>query len=229
MRRQQGFTLVEIAVVLVVVGLLLGGVLKGRELITTARIHSLAQQQRQLASAYRAFVDRYGAVPGDMASDTARRALGEPIETGGDADGRLQAPSDGWGELNAVWEHLSKAGFIEGRFEGREGGPPGADGRVSPRNAFDAPVVLAHHEGYLGAGAARLVLHLGQRVPPAVARALDQRVDDGSPVRGRLRSAAMHAEPGPHEAGPECVDRSGAEALWNTAREAANCNPTLLW
>jgi len=230
MSQQQGFTLVEIAVVLVVIGLLLGGVLKGRELITTARVHSLTEQQAGVRSAYRAFVDRYRARPGDMERSAAARAIGADIRTGGDGDGRLHAPSDGWPELNAVWEHLSKAGFIEGRFPGEpSGAAPSGDGDVSPLNAFNSPLVLARHDGYAGGDTPRLVLHLGGNVPATVARAVDAELDDGDPLTGRVRNAASRGEPGPHQSGPGCVDTSGAEAVWDTEQDPATCNPTVLF
>ena len=60
--RQKGLSLVEVAVVVVVLGLLLGGVLKGQELVTTARVRSLIQQQDELKVAYFAFFDRYAAL-----------------------------------------------------------------------------------------------------------------------------------------------------------------------
>lgn len=228
--KQKGFTLVEIAVVLVVIGLLLGGVLKGRELIAAARVHSLAEQQAGIRSAYRAFMDRYRARPGDMDRAAAARAIGAEIRTGGDGDGRLQAPGEGWRELNAVWEHLSKAGFIEGRFPGDTSGvPPAADGELSPLNPFNRPLVLARHDGYAGGDAARLVLHLGGNVPASVARALDTEIDDGSPVTGRLRNAETRGEPGPHQAGPGCLDTSGSAPVWNTAQDPPSCNPTVLF
>ncbi len=230
MTEQQGFTLVEIAVVLVVIGLLLGGVLKGRELITTARVHSLTEQQASVRSAYRAFIDRYRARPGDMDRSAAARAIGASIRTGGDADGRLQAPSAGWRELNAVWEHLSKAGFIEGRFAGDPSGtPPARDADVSPLNAFNSPLVLARHDGYAGGDTPRLVLHLGGNVPARVARAVDAEIDDGNPVTGRVRNAEARARPGPHQSGPGCVDTSGAVPAWDTQQDPPTCNPTVLF
>lgn len=230
MSEQQGFTLVEIAVVLVVIGLLLGGVLKGRELITTARVHSLTERQAGIRSAYRAFVDRYGARPGDMDRSAAARAIGAEIRTGGDGDGRLHAPSDGWRELNAVWEHLSKAGFIEGRFPGEaSGAAPARDGDLSPLNPFNSPLVLARHDGYAGGDTPRLVLHLGGHVPASVARAVDAEIDDGNPVTGRVRNGETRSDPGPHQSGPGCVDTSGAEAVWDTADDPTTCNPTVLF
>lgn len=63
---QSGFTLIELAIVLVVIGLLLGGVLKGAELITGARVRNIANQSSGVQAAYYAFVDRYRRIPGDM-------------------------------------------------------------------------------------------------------------------------------------------------------------------
>ena len=64
-QKQNGFTLIEIAIVLVIIGLLLGGVLKGQELIQSARVRNLISQQDGIKAAYFGFLDRFRAVPGD--------------------------------------------------------------------------------------------------------------------------------------------------------------------
>src|SRR5690349_17357379 len=69
--RQRGFSLLEIAVVLVILGLMIGGVLKGQELVTGARVRYLIRQQDDLKIAYFAFFDRYHAIPGDYAGAVA--------------------------------------------------------------------------------------------------------------------------------------------------------------
>src|ERR1043166_9992461 len=61
MRKQNGFTLIEIAIVLVIIGLLLGGVLKGQELITSARVRNLISQQDGIKAAFFGFQDRFRA------------------------------------------------------------------------------------------------------------------------------------------------------------------------
>src|SRR5438128_11267838 len=63
--RQQGFTLVEIAIVLVIIGLLLGGILKGQEMITQAKIKNVMADFSGISAAYHGYQDRYRAIPGD--------------------------------------------------------------------------------------------------------------------------------------------------------------------
>ena len=86
--KQSGFTLIEIAIVLVIIGLLLGGVLKGQELITSARVRNIADQNSGVQAAYYGFIDRYRQVPGDWPVVNAVQAI-PGVTTGGDASGRL--------------------------------------------------------------------------------------------------------------------------------------------
>src|SRR5579859_6894314 len=64
-QKQQGFTLVEIAIVLVIIGLLLGGILKGQEMITQAKIKNAVADFSGISAAYYGYQDRYRAIPGD--------------------------------------------------------------------------------------------------------------------------------------------------------------------
>ncbi|MCH8163659.1 MAG: prepilin-type N-terminal cleavage/methylation domain-containing protein, partial [Proteobacteria bacterium] len=76
-KKQSGFTLVEIAIVLVIIGLLLGGILKGQELINSARVRNMADQNSGIQAAYFGFIDRYRQVPGDWAAPAAAQAIGD--------------------------------------------------------------------------------------------------------------------------------------------------------
>ena len=69
-KKNQGFTLIEIAIVLVIIGLLLGGILKGQELITSARVRNLISQQDGVKAAFFGFQDRFRALPGDYTAAT---------------------------------------------------------------------------------------------------------------------------------------------------------------
>ncbi len=66
--RQSGFTLVEIAIVLVIIGLLLGGILKGQELINSAKVKNLANDFRIIPTYIYGYQDKYKSIPGDDAS-----------------------------------------------------------------------------------------------------------------------------------------------------------------
>ncbi|MDK9703695.1 MAG: prepilin-type N-terminal cleavage/methylation domain-containing protein [Sulfuritalea sp.] len=63
--RQSGFTLVEIAIVLVIIGLLLVGVLQGQEMIENTKVKSLVSDMKAIQAAYNGYIDRYKAIPGD--------------------------------------------------------------------------------------------------------------------------------------------------------------------
>ncbi|MDZ7748284.1 MAG: prepilin-type N-terminal cleavage/methylation domain-containing protein [Halofilum sp. (in: g-proteobacteria)] len=226
-RAQYGFTLVEIAVVLVIIGLLLGGVLKGQELIASARVRHLADQRAAIEAAFHGFRDRYRAVPGDMPRSDADHAIGAGVTSGGNGNGRVDAH---WAEVNAAWEHLSRAGFIQGSYPGAA---QASTGRTAPTNVFGGVLVLAHDDGYAGAEATRRrLLHLGRNVPAAVARELDVKIDDGRPATGRLRNAATRGSP-LGEAGqsaPGCT-RTGEDGteIWDVDADVQDCNPTYLF
>src|SRR5919204_594676 len=78
-RKQAGFTLVEIAIVLVIIGLLLGGILKGQELIKSAQVRNLIDQSSSIQAAYYGFVDRYHQIPGDMKGNAACKLIGNQV------------------------------------------------------------------------------------------------------------------------------------------------------
>lgn len=109
---KNGFTLVELSIVLVIVGLLIGGILIGQTLIDSARINSLIRQIQQYDIAVVNFKDKYKGIPGDLKNI---------FPNGGDGDGRLedstiQANTQLYAlyfdyELAGFWNHLSLSGF----------------------------------------------------------------------------------------------------------------------
>ena len=88
MKKTQGFTLVEIAIVLVIIGLLLGGILKGQEMITQAKIKNLIADYSGVSAAYHGYQDRYRAIPGDDPGAAARWATA-PAAVSGDGNGQV--------------------------------------------------------------------------------------------------------------------------------------------
>ncbi len=233
LQKQRGFTLVEIAIVLVIIGLLLGGILKGQELITSARVRNIADQNSGVQAAYYGFIDRYRQVPGDWNATNAAQAIPN-VTTGGDDSGRLDDPGTGdWTEALALWEQMSKSGFIQGNYTGGTTAPSAADTDKAPRNAFNGFLILYRTDDYDDAGtpAERLNLVLGAGIPVNVLRELDLKVDDGFPQTGVLRHAVTSGSTMGTlaESTAACVDATPTPDIWNIAGNEQLCNAIYLY
>jgi prepilin-type N-terminal cleavage/methylation domain-containing protein len=141
-----GFTLIELSIVLVIIGLLVGGVLVGRSLIEAAELRSLLSQVENYKTAVNTFRLKYNCKPGDCAAvgqffpiDAACTVYGATsasfrpyIATAngqtcvGDGNGIVFGPSSAFGEVYLFWQHLSLASLVEGNFTGATA-KPGTD------------------------------------------------------------------------------------------------------
>ncbi len=115
--RQSGFTLVEIAIVLVIIGVLLAGVLKGQALINNSRIKGLVNNMNAVSSAYNGYIDRYAAVPGTEALPTLAARGWTTNTVGGVAPLNLANLPHATtfataGDQTAFWQSLGAAGFF---------------------------------------------------------------------------------------------------------------------
>ena len=231
-RRQHGFTLVEIAIVLVIVGLLLGGILKGQDLINGARVRNLADMNAGIQAAYYGFIDRYRQVPGDMRAAAAASTIGDAtITAGGNGNGRIDAAN--WREASALWVHLTRAGLLQGSYDG--GATSATRYRavaVAPRNAFNGYMLLGQTRDYsttTGAPnstqAVRLGLVFGDNIPVDIARELDLKIDDQRPLTGALRftGTTTISHRGVSEATTPCMT-SATTNEYDIAGDAQNCN-----
>ncbi len=145
---ETGFTLVEIAIVLVIIGLLLGGILKGQEMITQAKIKNAINDFNGINVAVTSYQDRYRALPGDDLNATTRWTVQAPGKGNGDGvmlgkykdndtGGTGGAPAD-LKESNLFWQHLRIAGFVPGLTTGTGSGTPppnAAGGLIGVENA----------------------------------------------------------------------------------------------
>ncbi len=251
-KKQRGFTLVEIAIVLVIIGLLLGGILKGQELITAARVRNLADQAASVQAAYYGFVDRYRAVPGDMLASQVCGAIGNnpawscPAGVGGAAaapGGNGQIDATVWSEAAAAWSHMTFAGFLQGNYPGTanaEGAYVSTATPAAPRNPWNGFLLLARTNDYRPAApgqAPRLHLITGRNVPVNVMREMDVKVDDSLPDSGILRSAPLtdtstsFGNVGGSDATTACVTVGTATtpSIWNINGASADCNGYFLY
>ena len=181
---QKGFTLVEIAIVLVIIGLLLGGILKGQEMITQAKIKNVIADFSGISAAYHGYQDRYRAIPGD--DKGASRWTG--ISNLGDGDGHLLGlynSAIATDESRLWWEDLRRAGFITG------------SGNSQPLNAVSGMIGVQTGDGAAtpgrvlnGAttdGFASLII-CSANLPDKIAIAVDSQMDDGVPNAGTVRA-----------------------------------------
>lgn len=133
---KQGFSLVELSIVLVILGLLTGGILTGQNLIRAAELRSVATEYQKNTTAIHAFRDKYFALPGDMNNATnfwgaahatpatCLTTVGTGTQTcNGNGDGNISisAAASQRGETFAAWVHLANAGLIEGTYSGFAG------------------------------------------------------------------------------------------------------------
>ena len=224
--RHQGFTLIELAIVLVVIGLLLGGILKGQELIESARARNLISQIDSIKAAYYAFQDKYRGVPGDYPGPLAHANLSgiASDQVGGNGDGVIR-DTPLVRESLLAWVHLSHANLISGNYQSASS-MPDPHGEW-PRNPYGAILLLQYDDKFTGAGGvARLNLKTGNQVPARILAEIDRKIDDGRANSGQFRFSAYDGGGGP-PSDSRCFDpRSG---LWRAADNEANCGAAALF
>ncbi len=201
--KQAGFTLVEIAIVLVIIGLLLGGILKGQEMINQAKIKNLINDFNGLSAAMYSYQDRYRAMPGDeLDANTNTRWTGA---RGGDGNGTFRrgvavlatdvynspalAPTVTTSESLLFWLHLRLAGFVPGATDITL-----AASTQQPNNSVN---------GIVGVQTAGLDFTSNiictSNLSDKIAIAVDTQLDDGTARTGQIRA---HLQTGPNPTAP---------------------------
>jgi prepilin-type N-terminal cleavage/methylation domain-containing protein len=230
--KQGGFTLIEIAIVLVIIGLLLGGVLKGQELINTARVRSLNNTVDGITAAWFSFQDRYRAYPGDypLAVTNLPAAPGVPMVNG---DGNGLAGMTGLVaspvERSQIWVQLQAAGYITGNFNGANVAQTSFNCSLltCPDNGFGSGLNMgygAQNQSQVPLGAGAILAHeliTGQGIPVEVLAELDRKVDDGNAGSGAMQLGGGGT--GWTAAQMTACQAAGTPNLYGVLTPSANC------
>ena len=184
--KQKGFTLVEIAIVLVIVGLLIGGVLKGQEMITNAKLKRIESDNAGLAAGMFSYQDRYLQLPGDDSGAADRFTIyGGTALNNGDGDGTIgdgtdwnlattTAWADGGQETLKFFGHMRAAGLVAGA----------ADDSTRPSNAYGGQIGI--QDGALGISGHVTIFGA---IEGPIAKILEGRLDDSDPGAGRVQAS----------------------------------------
>lgn len=215
--RQSGFTLVEIAIVLVIIGLLLGGVLKGQELINSAKVKNFATDFRNIPLFIYGYQDKYKALPGDhntvATAITGATKATTPTTSGGNAC--VSSLCQGNGVIDGVWNTTTATDetalfWQHVRLAGLAAGPTStADANYYPTNADGGRIGIeagaaATGGPYIQNGTANATTGVVTANSPATymtptylvcsagilgkfAKQLDTTIDDGETSTGSLR------------------------------------------
>ena len=235
-RSQAGFTLVELAVVMIIIGLLIGGVLKGQELIANAQITSTIAQVKGIDAATSTFRDMYSGLPGDLRSPATRlptcTAAPCNVTAAGVGDGRLSSePGAAPGvEATAYFIQLAKADLLTGVNAAAVAADCASWGGCFPEANINGGFMIGYTGGnatltnqqggvannvraghYLTlSGAPNLAMPNTGTLTPNQAFRIDSKIDDGNPATGSVLPAGAAA----------CINGTS----YNELVGAANCN-----
>ncbi len=229
-KNNAGFTLVELAIVLMIIGLLIGGILRGQELINNARVTMTLRQLKSFDAAAITFKDSYGSLPGDLLSPSTRlpNCTTTPCSTAGNGNGvidpnytepfyRPSAIADEvWtDERINFWIHMVKANLISG-----DSSPNQGDWRtIFPLTNFNkGGVVLWSADGTPRYSIMGPTLTDGALSVQVTAQ-IDRKIDDGKPFTGDAKTMMNGVS-----ADSTCVTGSGATATYTESASGGMCD-----
>ena len=196
-QNQAGFTLIEIAIVLVIIGLLLGGVLKGQELINSAKVKNIATDFRNIPLFIYGYQDKYRALPGDdpkvtdhLGSNGTQAA--SSVAGNGTIDGTWNASTISTTEETQIfWQHVRLAGLAAGTTAN--------NGDLRPTNATGGAIGIQSNNSTFttitkdSSGTASLMggtyIICSEGILGKYVKQLDITLDDGNTDTGSMRTA----------------------------------------
>lgn len=215
-RVQQGFTILELSIVIVILGLLVGGVIVGKSMLRNSRVRATTAEAATYIQAIGNFRDKYQALPGDFATASTIWSTA----SNGDGNGLITVNISNTNlvEQFLAWQHLSKAEMISGSFTG-SAGSAGVRDRVPGQNVptsqlsnagwglisvtladiaggynqipYTAPDMAPNHVLWLGNGSVSGTVDSQKPIlTPNEALDIDNKMDDGMPGTGKIIAQA---------------------------------------
>ncbi len=212
--KQVGFTLIELSIVLVIIGLIVGGVLVGQDLIKAAEIRSTIGQYEKYNAALNTFRTKYNGMPGDLLYTQANAfglnpAAGSLTSAAGDGNGLIESTATTnynipLREPSLIWQQLSAASLLDGSY-GTDLTVAGVNVATTPSTYFPGAKlgrgnywIAGSSAGLnyygllaptaLGASGASYTAAAGGGITPVEAYNIDSKLDDGMPSTGIIQA-----------------------------------------
>lgn len=179
---RKGFTLVELSIVLVIIGLLIGGVLKGKAMIDNAKQKRVKSDIDGVVSAVYNYQDKYGFLPGDDTTDISATSLAVAGCTGGNGDGLFSNAT----EDTCAWRAIIAAGFVSGDKTKT------TEVEVAKRSPYGGRYLFRYGNNINGSNQSGNYVYV-ENVPLSVIEDLDRKYDDGVYNTGELTSNRDYA------------------------------------
>lgn len=199
-KKQHGFSMTELSMVLVIISIIIAGALKGRVVIDAAKARSVISEVSQYRTSINSFFSKYGQFPGDFNDATTYwDPPGDTVTADGNGNGQIGFKQDSVYEGYRAWEHLGFARMVEGAFLGSETTGVAEleiDVPKSKTNGgyfidYDVMGLSEYNMLLLGAPASNSddasPTDIDGILTPSLAMDIDSKVDDGTPTTGFVR------------------------------------------
>lgn len=217
-----GFTLIELSIVLVIIGLIVGGVLMGRDLIKAAQLRSLSSQLIEFETAISTFRLKYNCLPGDCADATGFFGTDSGgCPAGSNGDGTCNGNGDGFlgnaasTEVYRFWQHLGMSKLIAGSYTGVTEAGAGCGGACNATAGVNVPIPEGFDNGgyytftmestdsgnfysarkatFLSVGGESVSYHRSGLISGEDMKSIDLKIDDGLIISGRVSAWKLTA------------------------------------